>query len=327
MLDDYRRARKLAMKQLQADVAAGRYPESSRTRRHPERRGVPRRDPRRHHRDRYLAHRRHAHPRSSEQLLHELHAAARGDVGVRHEVERPHRLPARGGHPRSRPCLRVLPALLRAGGQQTRLALRYLGQPTISAQVIRVVPMPSDSKAYRVYQEFMRFYSVAPIYGIVLSEEGSYAKLAAFAGRTLDEPWPDDAVHDLRSAFDSFLVAFNKQGGERLGMSSGDAFLVYLKIFGFTQAVSSLPSEVARHVERIWDEFIVARDGGKVADLDPLQRARNRSSVSSSGSWRWRPSSPSASRSSTRRALRRTVGVRSTRRGDSNSSSGSARRS
>ena len=50
-------------------------------------------------------------------------------------------------------------------------------------------------------------------------------------------------MHDLRSAFDSFLVAFNKHGGERLGMSSGDAFLVYLKIFGFTQAVSSLPSE------------------------------------------------------------------------------------
>ena len=97
MLDDYRRARKLAMKQLQARCRSRSLPVSSRTRRHPERRGVPRRDPRRHHRDRYLAHRRHAHPRSSEQLLHELHAAARGDVGVRHEVERPHRLPARGG--------------------------------------------------------------------------------------------------------------------------------------------------------------------------------------------------------------------------------------
>ena len=146
--------------------------------------------------------------------------------------------------------------------------LRYLGQPTISAQVVRVVPMPSDSKAYRVYQEFMRFYSVAPIYGIVLTEEGSYAKLAAFAGRTLEEPWPDEAVRDLRTAFDSFLIAFTKRGGDALGVTAGDAFLVYLKIFGFAQAVVSLPSEVARHVDRIWDEFVVARDGGKVAYLE-----------------------------------------------------------
>ena len=153
-------------------------------------------------------------------------------------------------------------------GNKRVSVLRYLGQPTISAQVVRVVPMPSDSKAYRVYQEFMRFYSVAPIYGIVLTEEGSYAKLAAFAGRTLEEPWPDEAVRDLRTAFDSFLIAFTKRGGDALGVTAGDAFLVYLIIFGFAQAVVSLPSEVARHVDRIWDEFVVARDGGKVAYLE-----------------------------------------------------------
>ena len=55
-------------------------------------------------------------------------------------------------------------------------------------------------------------------------------------------------------------------------MTPGDAFLVYLKIFGFHQAVESLPSEVSRHVARIWDEFVVARDGGKVAYLeDPAE--------------------------------------------------------
>lgn len=153
-------------------------------------------------------------------------------------------------------------------GNKRVSVLRYLGQPSIMAQVIRVVPMPSDTKAYRVYQEFMRFYSVAPIYGIVLSEEGSYAKLAAFAGQTLEEPWPEDVVRDLRTAFDSFLIAFNKRGGEGAGLSSGDAFLVYLKIFGFEHAVAALPSEVARQVDTIWEEFVVSRDGGKVAYLE-----------------------------------------------------------
>ena len=44
---------------------------------------------------------------------------------------------------------------------------RYLGMPTILANITRVIPMPSDEKALRVYHEFTRFYRVAPIYGII----------------------------------------------------------------------------------------------------------------------------------------------------------------
>ena len=41
-------------------------------------------------------------------------------------------------------------------GNKRVSVLRYLGQPTILASVTRVVPMPSDTEAYRIYQEFMR---------------------------------------------------------------------------------------------------------------------------------------------------------------------------
>ena len=136
--------------------------------------------------------------------------------------------------------------------------------------------MPSDSKAYRVYQEFMRFYRVAPVFGIVLAEEGDYARLAAFTGRDLDNSWPDDAVRDLRSAFDAFAAAFRARHGETLGMSAGSAFLIYLKVFGYDEAVHALPAEVDARVARIWDEFVVSRDGGKVAYLeDPSGKRTN----------------------------------------------------
>lgn len=85
---------------------------------------------------------------------------------------------------------------------------RYLGTPTILANITRVVPMPSDEKGLRVYHEFTRFYRVCPIYGIISSEEGPYARLAALLGQDLEHPWPEDVVRDLRAVFDAFSRAF-----------------------------------------------------------------------------------------------------------------------
>ena len=85
-------------------------------------------------------------------------------------------------------------------GNKRVSVMRYLEMPTITASVTRMLPMPSDSKESRIYQEFLRFYRVCPIYGITFSEEGSYERLAIFAGQDLDHPWPDERVADLRAS-------------------------------------------------------------------------------------------------------------------------------
>lgn len=57
-------------------------------------------------------------------------------------------------------------------GNKRVSVLRHAGAPSIAASVVRVLPMPQDSLEYRVYQEFLRFYAVAPVYGIEFSREG-----------------------------------------------------------------------------------------------------------------------------------------------------------
>ena len=153
-------------------------------------------------------------------------------------------------------------------GNKRVSVLRYLGQPTIYAKVTRVVPMPSDSQAYRVYQEFMRFYSVAPIYGIVFDNEGDYLKLAALVGEDLDHPWTDEHVRDLRSLYGVFAQAFRNRHGENLGLSEGAAFLIFLKAYGFPAVERATPAEIDGYVARVWGEFVVARDGGHVTYLE-----------------------------------------------------------
>ena len=139
---------------------------------------------------------------------------------------------------------------------------RYLGMPTILASVTRVIPMPSDEKALRVYHEFTRFYRVCPIYGITSSEEGFYARLAALLDQDLETEWPDDVVRDLRSLFDSFSASFRARGGDSLDLQVGDALATYVSIFGFRHVRDLSPREVDEEVGRIWGEFVVTQGEG-----------------------------------------------------------------
>ncbi len=153
-------------------------------------------------------------------------------------------------------------------GNKRVSVMRYLGMPTIPAKITRVMPLPTDSKAVRVYQEFARFYQVAPIYGITFAEEGSYLKLATLFGQNLENPWPEDTVRDLRIAFDAFAEAFRAHGGDEISMEIGDAFLTYLKIYEPENVLTAKPSDVAKMVDHIWGEFVVGQGEGSIAFLE-----------------------------------------------------------
>lgn len=153
-------------------------------------------------------------------------------------------------------------------GNKRVSVMRYLGMPTILANITRVVPMPSDEKSLRIYHEFTRFYAVAPIYGIMTSEEGFYARLAALLDQDLEHPWPDELVSSLRSVFAAFADAFRRRGGDGLDLAVGDALLTYLTIFGYPHVRELLPGQVDEEVGRIWGEFVVTSGGGARAYLE-----------------------------------------------------------
>ena len=268
MLEDYRKARKLAQKQLQVDVAAGRYP----------------------------------YPPALDDILKGEGYQAEVPVGtVEIDISLIAGTRTRGRQNSFSSGFMPLPEpssefaskwsdlidsqraegirepiivfefmqrfYVQEGNKRVSV-LRYLRQPRVLAKVTRVLPMPFDSSAYRVYQEFMEFYRVAPVYGIVFSNEDDYRKLAALAGEGLDKPWPQEKVRALSAVYDAFADEYRRRRGDVLGISVGDAFLLYVKIYGFESVARFTPKEVAEHVERMWGEFVVARDGGKVAYLE-----------------------------------------------------------
>lgn len=142
-------------------------------------------------------------------------------------------------------------------GNKRVSVLKYLDVPSIEAQVTRVLPVRTQDRDVQVYYEFLEFYKAAPFYDITFSKPGSYRRFASLLGRTLSEPWPADLINTVRGAYFRFSTVFAEKGGSRLQITCGDAFLIYLLIYQFDSLLDSRRENIAKRLNRIWDELLV----------------------------------------------------------------------
>lgn len=136
----------------------------------------------------------------------------------------------------------------------------FLGMPAIRAEVTRLLPHPSDDPSYRMYQEFLDFWQVCPLYGINLTHEGSYALLARELGHTLKEPWPEDDVRALHAFAATFRECFlhRTEHATPANLTDGDALLAYLRVFGASALREYSPTRIDEHLGAIWDELVLS---------------------------------------------------------------------
>ncbi len=140
-------------------------------------------------------------------------------------------------------------------GNKRVSVMMFLGAVGIEAEVTRVVPRREDTREYRVYQEYMGFYQDTRINDILFSHEGGYARLREHLGKRRGDKWTDDEISLLRSAFRRFSQAFYKLEHGRLDLTKGDAFLIYLDVFGYARAKDRLESGLMNDVRSLSDEF------------------------------------------------------------------------
>ena len=139
-------------------------------------------------------------------------------------------------------------------GNKRVSVLRVCDAPTIPANVIRIMPEPSDDERYRAYREFLEFYAVTGLYGIAFSEEGSYRKLAEYLGHDLNERWPEKDIRRLDAAFWKFSRAY-KEAGDGIGLSASDAFLAYVRLFMSNHPLESSQSAFEKNIRLARDEL------------------------------------------------------------------------
>ena len=161
-------------------------------------------------------------------------------------------------------------------GNKRVSVMRRLNAVSIEASVTRILPEPEDSKRYRIYQEFLKFYADTRINFIYFEQEGSFDKLYEALGKEPGIRWNEDEIADLQSCFLRFSVAFGKLASKKLNMSASDAFLLYLDVFDYADSISKTPDMFRREIEKIWPELLVAAANKPAALLNqPSEKQQN----------------------------------------------------
>ena len=156
---------------------------------------------------------------------------------------------------------------------------RYLGMLTIAADVIRVMPSQSEMKKHPEYEEFLRFYNVCPIYAIDVSWAGAYSELAELLGEDLEHPWHADKVRSLRNAYWGFRLAYGPFVDKLPKLTTGDAFMVYMRIFFKDILRHQSQSVIKKRIERIKKELLTEASRDRVALVESASDALDAGSI------------------------------------------------
>ena len=161
-------------------------------------------------------------------------------------------------------------------GNKRVSVMKFLDAVAIEGEVIRLIPPRTDEPANRIYYEFLPFYDDTEINYIYFSKEGGFAQLYEYTGTVPGEKWSIALREDFRSALLRFTNAYHALNGGRLPITDGDAFLVFLRIYGFAHAGEVSGEQLREDVQKIWDEIrISAQDERVVLLMEPTASENN----------------------------------------------------
>lgn len=161
-------------------------------------------------------------------------------------------------------------------GNKRVSVLKYCDAVTIPAMVTRKVPKRTEDLENKIYYEFMDFNRVSGINSIWFSKEGSFPKLIEVLGHDSEHEWTEEERKDVVSLYLAFSSAYKQKGGKKLPITTGDAFLAFLNIYGYAEAREMSEAELADGIVKIWKEFRVLCNNDEVVELrmDPTDMGK-----------------------------------------------------
>ena len=165
-------------------------------------------------------------------------------------------------------------------GNKRVSVMKYLDAAAIEGDVIRLIPPRTDEPANKIYYEFLSFYDDTEINYISFSKEGGFALLYEYTGTTPGEKWSSALRRDFHSALLRFSNAYHALNGSRLPITDGDAFLIFLRIYGFAHAGEVSGDQLREDVRKIWDEIRISAQEERVVLLMEPTASENASFLS-----------------------------------------------
>lgn len=160
-------------------------------------------------------------------------------------------------------------------GNKRVSVLKFYDAVSVMGEVMRILPPRTGEKNNKIYYEFIDFYELSKINYIWFSNLGSFAKLQAAVGKAEDEVWSEDDRLDFSFIFSKFSAEYKANGGSKLSVTVGDAFLAFITLYDYKSLADKTSNEIRELVIKSWEEFMIGGPEKKVElRMEPAQEKK-----------------------------------------------------
>lgn len=160
-------------------------------------------------------------------------------------------------------------------GNKRVSVLKYFEVTAIPGNVTRIIPKPSEELENKIYYEFLKFYDLTKINYIWFSQEGSFAELQEVVGKEPNEAWTEDDCMEFRSLYTKFKMEYKEKYGTDAN-KMGDAFLKFIKIYGYDEARELTPTELKKEMRKSREEFeLLKKEDDIDIKMDPTEEKKS----------------------------------------------------
>ena len=155
-------------------------------------------------------------------------------------------------------------------GNKRVSVLKYYGAVKIPGTVTRLIPARTDDLENKIYYEFLDFYKLSKVNYVHFSKLGGYNKLQTLVCKASGEAWSEDDRLNFAAFYTMFHQQFESLGGTSMGLTTGDALLVYLSVYRYSDTYDATPAQVRQNLEKLWNEVkVLTEPHGVELSLEP----------------------------------------------------------
>ena len=161
-------------------------------------------------------------------------------------------------------------------GNKRVSVLKYFGAVSIPGIVTRIIPPKTEEKENKIYFEFLDFYEKTKINYIWFSQLGSFQRLLKAVKGNTEDLWDDDDRMLFSSQYNRFTAEYEANGGNKLSITPGDAFLAFIRLYGYQELENKTVREMKELIIKSWEEFKLLEAGKEVTlKMEPSQEKKS----------------------------------------------------
>lgn len=152
-------------------------------------------------------------------------------------------------------CLEYLGKFYISDGLKRVSIAKYLGEPVIRAQVIRIMPIKTDVKEVEQYYDFLFQHRITGLYQLQFTQPGYFEMLQHALGKSPTGKWEDCDRKAFLRCWPTIENAFLESYADCLKITAADALVVLLNKYSYSQIAHMDLWVLARIFQANWKEL------------------------------------------------------------------------